>query len=363
MSAAPLPHASPFPPTHKTHKRLLIYGMTTLPGLSFTEHDDFGSNGSIGEETRRVLRIINAYRTSMLPPYQSHFRVIALVVYKDGEGKVSHVCGANAEPCTIGGSICAERAALVALRHVSPPVKLLALYVVTDEAKDALFPGILCKEYLSSMAEDSLPIFVANAETTDVQKMTLGELYPFASLYRHTDRNDLVATAQALSKKLQAPATGSGAAKLYEEVLKATARDDKDEFHPIRYAAGVLFADGTRVVAWQKKGIEYGTTIDAMVQLAHALESDKAQGLAAPTLILQSDQSGILHAPSGHARGFLMEYGYEDVPLLVHHTQTGELLSITVGATAPGRPLISFVGEEGNGEAKREEHKNGNKST
>lgn len=171
-----------------------------------------------------ILRVINAYRTSLLPPYQSHFRVIALVVYKDGEGRVSHVCGANAEPCTIGGSICAERAALVSLRHVSQPVKLLALYVVTDEARNALFPGIMCKEFLSSMADDELSIIVANAETTDVQIKKLGELYPFASAYRHTDRNELVATGQALAGKIQTPSTESHAAKLYEEVLKATAR-------------------------------------------------------------------------------------------------------------------------------------------
>jgi cytidine deaminase len=338
--------------------------MTTLPGLVFTEHDELVDRGAVGEQTRHVLQVINAYRTTLLRPYQSHFRVIALVVYKDGEGKFSHICGANAEPCTIGGSICAERAALVSLRHVPPPVKLLALYVVTDEARDALFPGILCKEYLSSMADDDLPIFVANTETTDVQFKRLGELYPFASLYRYTDRNDLVATGQALAKKMKAPAPGSHAATLYEEVLQATARDDKDDFHPIRYAAGVLFddKDGTRVVAWQKKGIEYGTTIDAMVLLAHVLESHKAQGLAAPTLLLQCDQFGIMHPPSGHARGFLMEYGYEDVPLLVHDTHTGELLSITVGATAPGRPLISF-GRDGDGKTKKEGGRAESKST
>lgn len=375
--------------------------MTTLPGLTFEEDDDGGGpNGrSIGEETRHVLRVINAYRASLSPPYQSHFRVIALVVYKDGQGKVSHVCGANAEPCTIGGSICAERAALISLRHVPPPVQLLRIYVVTDEAKDALFPGILCKEYLSSMADDSLPIYVANAKTTDVRSMALGELFPFASLYRHTDRSDLVATGRALAEKREAPEVGSPAARLYEEVLKATARcvgrlirrsngervvnhspsfnltlhnpthppflpsgsinhttpthrDDKDDFHPIRYAAGVLFADGSHVVAWQKKGIEYGTTIDAIVQLAHAMESHKALGLTLPVLILQSDQFGNLHAPSGHARGFLMEYGYEKVLLYVHDTSTGALRSVTVGETAPGRPLISFGGGQEKAKAK-----------
>lgn len=211
-------------PNPNPNRRFSNPSMTTLPGLDFTEYDDFGNNGSLGEETTRILRVINTYRTSLLPPYQSHFRVIALVVYKDGEGGVSHVCGTNAEPCTIGGSICAERAALVSLRHASQPVKLLALYVVTDEARNALFPGILCKEFLSSMADDDFTIIVANAETTDVHFKKLGELYPFASAYRHTDRNELVATGQALARKIQMPSTESHAAILYEEVFKVTAR-------------------------------------------------------------------------------------------------------------------------------------------
>lgn len=119
-------------------------------------------------------------------------------------------------------------------------------------------------------------------------------------------------------------------------------RDDKDELHPIRYAAGVRFADGIQVVAWQKKGLEYGTTIDAVVQLAHAMEWRRGQGLPGPILLLQSDQFGILHAPSGHARGFLMEYDYGDLPLLVHETSSGKLLTLTVSETAPERPIINF---------------------
>ena len=127
-------------------------------------------------------------------------------------------------------------------------------------------------------------------------------------------------------------------------------RDDKDGFHPIRYAAGVLFADGTHAVAWQKKGIEYGTTCDAMVQLVHSMETKRDKGIM-PTVLVQADQLGILHAPSGHARGFLMEYGYHEVPLYLHNTTTGQLHRVTVGDTSPNRPLISFCTQEepGNG--------------
>ena len=351
--------------------------MKTLPGLSFTY--DFDPQ----TEPKHVLRLLTQYRASLTPPYQSHFRVLAVVVYVDGKGEVGHVCGTNSEQCTISGSICAERAALVSLRHAETPdrtpLKLLRVYVVTDEAAP-LFPGVLCKEYLASLAEDEMLVIVAGAGVEEIQIMPLGKLYPFASLYRHVDRKDLVETAQAFvrrgmevpssqhvsssssggalsttptkkksnekRKTLPAPtrsdaaSTTAAAAELYARACEATAKDDKDDFHPIRYAAGVLFSDGSATIAWQKKGIEYGTTVDAMLQLVHVIEIKCADththtrtaphgegqrggggGRVRPLLLLQVDQFGILHAPCGHMRGFLMEYGYEDVPLLVHDTR------------------------------------------
>ena len=94
-------------------------------------------------------------------------------------------------------------------------------------------------------------------------------------------------------------------------------------------------------MAWQKKGIEYGTTCDAMIQLVHTMEKKKEQDVR-PALLLQADQFGILHAPSGHARGFLMEYDYHEVPLYLHHSSTGQCLRVTVGDTSPSRPFIRF---------------------
>jgi hypothetical protein len=44
-------------------------------------------------------------------------------------------------------------------------------------------------------------------------------------------------------------------------------RDVNDMIHPLRYAAAALLDDGSTEVAWQKKGIEFGTTLDAVTQV------------------------------------------------------------------------------------------------
>ena len=44
-------------------------------------------------------------------------------------------------------------------------------------------------------------------------------------------------------------------------------RDDRDDLYPIRYGAAVLFTDDSVEVAWMKKGIEFGTTLDAVTQV------------------------------------------------------------------------------------------------
>lgn len=137
--------------------------------------------------------------------------------------------------------------------------------------------------------------------------------------------------------------------------MAATSRDDRDHLHPIRYAAGVLFADGSVAVSWQKKGIEYGTTVDCCAALAQALEEeaeDDGEGgrrRRRPVALIQADQFGICHAPSGAARAFLKEYGHSEVVCLVHQQRGGEgqgvlLASVTVRELTPAEPVIEFKG-------------------
>jgi hypothetical protein len=133
-------------------------------------------------------------------------------------------------------------------------------------------------------------------------------------------------------------------------------RDDRDHLHPIRYAAGVLFADGATNVSWQKKGIEYGTTIDACAAVAQALEEevvessdgdgDGVRRRRQARLLVQVDQYGICHAPSGAARAFLKEYGHSELGCLVHEEDGGPLVlrTVTVRELTPAEPVIEFKG-------------------
>lgn len=79
----------------------------------------------------------------------------------------------------------------------------------------------------------------------------------------------------------------------------------------------MLLSNGETVVSWQKKGLEYGTTLDAITQLAHSMESQPAS--VKVMMLVQVDQYGIAHAPFGGARAFLKEFGHGHVQVIVHN--------------------------------------------
>lgn len=100
--------------------------------------------------------LAHRYRLSLrTPPQQSYFRVVAVVFFsRIGMNGVRsneryHVVGTNDEPHAIGGSICAERAALMQLRFVPDLEAITKVVIVTDDA-DAISPGMLCREFMAS---------------------------------------------------------------------------------------------------------------------------------------------------------------------------------------------------------------------
>ncbi|KAL3816962.1 hypothetical protein ACHAXA_011750 [Cyclostephanos tholiformis] len=99
--------------------------------------------------------------------------------------------------------------------------------------------------------------------------------------------------------------------------------------HPIRYGAAVLFTDGTVAIASQKVALEYGCTLDAVGQLASAIDrkaltiKDDSEPCR-PVVLVQCDQFGIAHAPFAHGRAFLNERGYGDCKVLLHQLKKGK---------------------------------------
>lgn len=107
--------------------------------------------------------LAHKYRISLTsPPRQSYFRVVAVVFFSlvDNNGIVvhrderHHVVGTNDEPHSIGGSICAERAALLQLRFIPNLDSITKIVIVTDNS-DCVSPGMLCREFMAS--HDRIP--------------------------------------------------------------------------------------------------------------------------------------------------------------------------------------------------------------
>lgn len=144
------------------------------------------------KENLQDVLTAHSYRLSLNEgPNQSNFRVVALVFYDlkppslssyrsdhhpiqhrnnhmkipNGKGEKDgrrYVVGTNEEPCYMGGSICAERAALVQLRFI-PNLDRVTKVVIATDAETEVMPGMLCREFMASLIPWDTPIVLAGS--------------------------------------------------------------------------------------------------------------------------------------------------------------------------------------------------------
>ncbi|KAL3658175.1 hypothetical protein V7S43_016805 [Phytophthora oleae] len=314
-------------------------------------------------EDEKYLTLLEARRDQHFStaPLLSDFRVLALLSYEDLEGQTADkfVVGANAECANIGGATCAERAAMAQLQLL-PVRRVRKIYIVSDSPQ-CLTPGTLCREFLLSsplMSEDTP--FVSRATNCHPCVTTLAELYPFPSLYDRVPRSQVLPFAREFCAKfatelqpqegkqiapfvkLQLSKMTPGEQDVYLKALSATEKDARDDLFPLRYAAGTKFSDGEVRVTWQHKTLEYGSSLDAVSKLIPFVE-DKENGKkeeqnpVKPEFLMQVDQFGILHAPFARARAYFFEFGFLDVPVLVHDA-AGELHRVPIGILVAESP-------------------------
>lgn len=295
------------------------------------------------EQDVQDVAMAHRYRLSLtILPTQSSFRVVALIFYDGPTTSVTfpaadirseddsrrYVVGTNDEPGgNIGGSICAERAALVQLRFL-PQVKVTKIVIVTDH-EQPISPGMLCREFMAGHSSVSfeVPIVLAgsgrreNGWTCTIT--TLRQLYPYPSPYARLTASQANTLGKSLSDEAVTITTGqtsrrslsdSTVLQLMAAAHKASLKDTRIGLHPIQFGAAVLFDDDTIVASHQKKALEYGATLDAVSQLAPLIERSNAH----PTALVQVDSFGVAHAPFASARAFLSEHGYGNCCVLVH---------------------------------------------
>jgi cytidine deaminase len=284
---------------------------------------------------------------------------VAILVLEDGQ----LIYGANDEAAvSIGGSICAERGAMLQYRllqtnssGLSTWPKIIKVYVVTD-ADVPIPPGTLCREYMlgSPATTADTPVIMQSANTTSEPWISsLGELYPHASPYIKLTVEEQLERGPVLAKAQPPPTvndlttfTEADITRVIQAAQTVAQTDDiRDHVHPIRYGVAIMTSSDKSVIhyaAAQRKALEYGSTQDAVAQTLALLWNDKSKekvskpnSESSSMLLAQVDQFGVVHTPFAMARSMLVEYGWGNSMYVV-------LPNMTI---VPSRVIAPYVPE------------------
>lgn len=122
--------------------------------------------------------IIDAYNEALKAKSHSHspysnFPVGAAIKFKNIPDLA---VGCNVENISFGGTICAERSAIVS--HISQFGKSTIEYaVVVANTKSATLPCAFCLQVMSEFTEKDFPIYMGNQDAL-LKKLTFKELLP-----------------------------------------------------------------------------------------------------------------------------------------------------------------------------------------
>jgi cytidine deaminase len=291
--------------------------------------------------TTEWLQLAKKRLSHVCPPLQSSFRVYSIITWRNiRSGETGWVSGTNSESAYIGGSICAERAAAVQLRELPQSTTVTAIYLISDLQNDCITPGLLCREYLLSCVALDVPIHLGNSDISKTRKTTLKELFPYPSMYEKIPRDELLKQGKEYAEKYGPILYERKWAPLFKAVNEVVKNDTFGaHIHPIQYAAGITFEDGTISVSWQKAEIEYGGTVDAVTGLFGDIE--KNGDTNQPVLLLMIDQFGLPHAPFAPARAQLFERGFTELIVFVVDHITGKFEEVNLDQLVPDCPKMS----------------------
>jgi cytidine deaminase len=350
-------------------------------------HDTMMSTTEL-EDIEDIL-MAHRYRLSLASsPRQSSFRVVAVIFYElyDSFDSTSttrqHVVGSNDEPCYIGGSICAERAALVQLRFI-PNLKQITKVIISTDAVHPIHPGMLCREFMSShtaIDPQTLPIVMAGSicnicglditlakeqnlnllednscsdhshrfHEWEITKTILCSIYPHPSLYTRLTASESVTLGKErglLSNKEKSKDILTKLSTNHSEIIAkaidiACEGDDRSNLHPVQFGAAIKMSDGRIYATCQRKALEYGCSVDAVTQFGTILSQNAKKDIH-PVLLVQVDNFGMLHPPFATARAFLSEFGFGDCKVLTMEKSSDdeiEVVEISVKDLAPHSP-------------------------
>ncbi|KAG9096944.1 hypothetical protein FRC06_008167 [Ceratobasidium sp. 370] len=131
------------------------------------------------EEQQKLIAAAIQAKKAAYNPY-SKFRVGAALLTPDGR----IITGANIENASYGGTICAERTALV--KAVSEGDKKFLAIAVTSDVRAPLSPCGICRQFIREFCSLSTPVIMASSNYTPetasetVKILTVDEILPYS---------------------------------------------------------------------------------------------------------------------------------------------------------------------------------------
>ncbi|CAK9051218.1 Ferredoxin-dependent glutamate synthase (Fd-GOGAT) [Durusdinium trenchii] len=313
-----------------------------LGGGNGKHHELTGSKraAEILEDVKAAHRL----RESYAPPRQSNFRVSAVLRFTRADGSGGTLEAVNAEPhdANIRGAICAERAAMCLFQKTEGNGAEIRRVVCATDCKDPIYPGPLCREFLTSSCGPEVEIVATGSDGNWVVQ-PLRELFRMPSPYRGLAQQEAKAKASALGGQVKPPEDAL-AAKVYQAAFAlARKQEPQTVVYPITFAAAVGFEDGEVAFAAELKGIEYGCTVDAASLLIPELQRRRGHSdTSRARVLMQVDNFGVAHAPFSGARSLLVEHGFGDVLVTAHGDDGQWLEPIKVKESLPHADFLSI---------------------
>lgn len=121
---------------------------------------------------QELLKIAHDMKQKAYAPY-SHYQVGAAILCKDG----SVVTGCNVENSSYGGSICAERTAIV--KAISEGKQDFVKLAISVSGEELGMPCGICRQFLSEFVQDDFEIICGNHNGA-YQKYLFSDLLPHA---------------------------------------------------------------------------------------------------------------------------------------------------------------------------------------
>lgn len=131
---------------------------------------------SFDQEIQEAFKLALATLENSYSPY-SQFKVASVLKLKNQD---KLVCGVNVENVSFGGTICAERSAIVsAISQYGKDSRLEWIVITSSNPTDAIPPCGMCLQVLMEFSGPDLPVYLGSHKELK-KKLLLRELLPLS---------------------------------------------------------------------------------------------------------------------------------------------------------------------------------------